>query len=274
MLMPRSLVLGAALGLLIAGNCGQAFADDIVGTTNGGSGKVTCNGSQCTVSAGSNPGTGTPGGGGQTTTPVGTGHNPAGPGPQAPDLKLPKMPIPGLNAPVPPAQPGQPAPPAPPSPQEVAQTAVSQLQLPSPVIATNPVGEQIVGVPSWLWIDPASWAPVSATAEVPGVSVTATATPQRVLWTMGDGSTVTCAGPGTAYSTRFAPASASPDCGHTYTRSSATQPGAAYAVSATISWTVTWAGAGQTGVVPGMQTTGQITTRVAEVQAVVVNYRS
>ncbi|MFF7250476.1 hypothetical protein ACFZBU_42175 [Embleya sp. NPDC008237] len=166
------------------------------------------------------------------------------------------------------------APPAPPSPQEVAQVAVSQLRLPSPVIGTSPANEQIVNVPTWLWIAPAAWAPVSATAAVPGVSVTATATPQRVTWTMGDGSTVECAGPGTPYSSRFAPESASPDCGHTYKRSSASQPGAAYPVAATVSWTVTWAGAGQTGVVPGMQTTAQATTRVAEVQAVVVNYRS
>ncbi|MFI1584772.1 hypothetical protein [Embleya sp. NPDC020630] len=150
---------------------------------------------------------------------------------------------------------------------------MSQLRLPSPVIATNPLGEQIVNVPTWLWIAPASWVPVSATAEVPGVSVTATATPQRVIWTTGDGATVTCAGPGTAYSTRFDPASTSPDCGHTYVRSSASQPGAAYTLSATIEWTVTWAGAGQTGVVPGMRTTAQVATRVAEVQAVVVDYR-
>ncbi|WP_331773235.1 hypothetical protein OG948_58570 (plasmid) [Embleya sp. NBC_00888] len=90
---------------------------------------------------------------------------------------------------------------------------------------------------------------------------------------MGDGSTVDCVGPGTAYSARFDPASASPDCGHTYTRSSASQPGAAYAVSATITWSVAWAGAGQAGVVPGMQTTAQVGARVAEVQAVIVDYR-
>jgi len=44
---------------------------------------------------------------------------------------------------------------------------------------------------------------------------------------MGDGKTVTCHSPGTAYTSRDNPASPSPTCGYTYTRSSAGQPHAA-----------------------------------------------
>jgi hypothetical protein len=78
-----------------------------------------------------------------------------------------------------------------PSPAELAQMAYKQLRLPTPSIAANPAGEQLVNLPTWMWLS-SGWGPVSATATVPGVSVTATATPTSVVWSMGDGSTVTC----------------------------------------------------------------------------------
>ena len=49
-------------------------------------------------------------------------------------------------------------------------------------------------------------------------------------------------GPGTAYTGRDNPASPSPTCGYTYTRSSAGQPRAAYHVTVTITWDITWTG--------------------------------
>ena len=60
---------------------------------------------------------------------------------------------------------------------------------------------------------------------------------------MGDGSTVTCTGPGTPYAASYGKQS-SPTCGHTYTRQGA------YTVRATTYWVVTWAGIGQTGTIP------------------------
>jgi len=77
--------------------------------------------------------------------------------------------------------------------------------------------------------------------------VTATATPVSVTWHPGDGSTVTCQGAGAPYTSADNPAAASPDCGHTYTRSSAGQPGGAFQVTATITWDITWQGAGGAG---------------------------
>ncbi|WP_245778108.1 hypothetical protein [Lentzea xinjiangensis] len=99
------------------------------------------------------------------------------------------------------------------------------------------------------------------------MSVTAVAKPTSVIWTMGDGSTVTCAGAGTPYKAGTDPKAPSPDCGHVYRRSSASQPGLAYSVTATVYWTVTWSGAGQGGTFPDMTTTGTATFRVAESQA-------
>jgi hypothetical protein len=156
--------------------------------------------------------------------------------------------------------------PAPPSPAQLAEIARKQLQFPMPSIAANPNGEQLVSLPTWLWLSE-GWRTVSATVAVPGVSVTATATPTSVTWSMGDGSTVACAGPGTPFAPGSDPKASSPDCGHTYRTSSASQAGQAFPVTATVHWTVTWAGAGQGGVFPDMTTTGNAAFRVAESQA-------
>lgn len=154
-----------------------------------------------------------------------------------------------------------------PSPAELAAQARSQLRLPSATIMANPAGEQLVGLPTWLWLDRGSWTEVSATASVPGVSVTAAARPTAVSWSMGDGTVVSCSGPGTAFPTGGDPRRASPDCGHTYSWPSADQPNQAYPLSATVHWAVTWSGSGQAGTFPGMTTTAIAALRVAESQA-------
>lgn len=153
-----------------------------------------------------------------------------------------------------------------PSPGELAQVAYRQLSLPSPTIAVNPAGDQLVNLPTWLRLT-GGWTQTSATASVPGESVTATASPRSVIWSMGDGASLTCTGPGTPFRPGDSPAASSPDCGHTYRRSSAGQPGQAFPVTATVHWTVTWSGAGQSGVFAGLTTATRTTLRVAESEA-------
>jgi hypothetical protein len=157
-----------------------------------------------------------------------------------------------------------------PAPGELAQLAERLLKLPDPVIRSSPAtaAMQLTELPTWLWIAPGTWVPRSATARVPGESVTATATPASAAWQMGDGQTVTCRGPGTAYTGSSSPASASPTCGYTYTQSSAGQPHAAFRVTATITWDITWAGGGTAGTLPPLYTTSAALFRVAESQAV------
>ena len=103
-----------------------------------------------------------------------------------------------------------------------------------------------------------------------GAEVTATATPQGVVWSMGDEDSVSCDGPGTPYSPRFAAASKSPDCGYVYPRSSAGEPGEVFTVTATVVWNVSWRGDGKEGRISGLRTMAQRSVRVAEVQGVVV----
>ncbi|MGH3832874.1 MAG: hypothetical protein ACRDRS_20950 [Pseudonocardiaceae bacterium] len=164
---------------------------------------------------------------------------------------------------IPDGQPGAP------SPEQLAEQARSQLLLPSPRIEANPVGAQLVNLPTWLWLDGAGWGERSASAEVPGVSVTAVARPISVTWLMGDGGSVTCPGQGTPFPVGGDPKAVSPDCGHLYRSSSAGQPGQAFPVIATVHWTVTWAGAGQSGTFPDLATSATGRFRVSEAQALV-----
>jgi hypothetical protein len=166
--------------------------------------------------------------------------------------------------------PGSPQP-ALPDPAVLAQRAVQQLGLAGPDIQTSPPTgtDQVVGLPTWLWtqVSATTWGSHSATAAVPGESVTATATAEQIVWGLGDGTTITCNGPGTPYQPTMDPLGASPTCGHTYTASSAGRPAQAYPVTATTTWSVHWAGAGVQGQLT-LQRSSQTTLRVVEAQAV------
>lgn len=149
------------------------------------------------------------------------------------------------------------------APQDLAVVARARLRLASPVIGSSPAGDQLVNVPTWLWLTN-GWESVSANAAVPGLTVTAVARPESVEWSMGDGSTVMCSGPGARYPGNGDPARSSPDCGHTYRRSSDDATGQSYSLVATVRWSVAWTGAGQSGTSPDLATTSSASLRVLE----------
>lgn len=134
-------------------------------------------------------------------------------------------------------------------PGELAERAVETMRLEGPAIRTPIDGDEIgtVGIPLWLWTEqtPTTWGPASATASVPGLSVTATATALWIDWEMGDGATVRCEGPGTPY---IEGQTYSPTCQHIYEVSSAGLPGDKYTVTGTTTWEVQWSGGGVSGV--------------------------
>jgi hypothetical protein len=174
------------------------------------------------------------------------------------------------------AQPGTPATPgtntvAAPPPVVVAQQATKQLNLPSNGIEMAPptTSPELVNVSTWLWLNAATWKPYTATASIAGVAATATATPQNVIWNMGDGHTVTCDGPGSPYDP--SQPNASTDCSYTWSAPSNNGPGGIYQVTATIQWQVTWtavgaAGGGNLGIVPGPANHAEV--EVTESQAI------
>lgn len=153
----------------------------------------------------------------------------------------------------------------------LAQQAVTAMKLLGPDVgmAPDPNGKGgTVGVPVWMWNKHSAQTtgPTSASATALGVTVTATAIVQKVDWQMGDGHTVTCNGPGTAYSASDGMAK-SPDCGYLYTATSAQQPGGKYQITATTTWAVHWAGGGQQGDLTTTRTS-QVQIPVGELQVV------
>ncbi|TMB90733.1 MAG: hypothetical protein E6J45_08260 [Chloroflexi bacterium] len=94
--------------------------------------------------------------------------------------------------------------------------------------------------------------------------------PLEVVWQMGDGSRITCDGPGTPW-TPQEPADQSSDCSYTYSQSSANQPNGTYIVTTTVYWHVTWTslgapGGGDLGLVPRRSVQTPVT--VSEVHAI------
>jgi hypothetical protein len=159
-------------------------------------------------------------------------------------------------------------------PLSVALQAERSIHLPEPGIELNPSAFSVVNLPTWLWILPSTWHPYSVSASVGGVRVTATATPSEVTWDMGDGSSVTCPGPGTPY---VAGGSSQTDCSHVYRLTSAGQTSpdgnpndAAFTLTATITWSVRWVSsvANQGGDLPDLSTAASRLVRVEQIQSI------
>jgi hypothetical protein len=275
-------LIAAALGIVLAS---PAVMAEGTGPGSGGSGStgIDCAplATQCTVSAGSSGSPGGSGSGGGTTTVTCTWQGPLNPVPlnllelivygtqtsssEAPDFYIVTC-TPVLDDEV-----GEwlaevwPQPPAAATPGQVAQTAEADLNLPAPTVSTAPSGgKAIVNLESWLWIDPAQWQPITATAAVDGITATATATPVSVVWDMGDGNQVTCNGPGVAYNTNIPDQDESTNCGYTYQETSANGPDQQFTITTTIEYDITWtsvgvAGGGDLGIIPGPSTPTLVT---------------
>lgn len=173
---------------------------------------------------------------------------------------------------------GKPPTAAPPvAPYAVALRAERSLHLPSPSISFNPSAWAVVNLPTWLWVDAAIWHPYAVSASVGTVTATAVATPVSVQWTMGDGSVLSCAGPGTVYQPALAPSAQSTGCSYVFPTSSAGQPSTdgnpndgAYTVTAAIVWEVSWTsrGAAGGGALPSLETTSTAPLRVLQIESV------
>jgi hypothetical protein len=162
-------------------------------------------------------------------------------------------------------------------PRSVALQAENSLQLPAPTAHFNPPGPAVVNLPTWLWVNGTMWHPYSVTAQVGPVSATAVATPISVTWSMGDGGTVACPGPGVPFDAGQTPPATPAPCIYTYATSSAGQPadavspeGNAFDVVATIHWSVSWTaqGAAGGGALPGLTTASTTALPVEQVESV------
>jgi hypothetical protein len=156
--------------------------------------------------------------------------------------------------------------------EAMARRAHDQVPFTYPAPMTSPGidVDQITGLPTWLWIDPADWHPLSARSELSGFWVEVTAEPQRVIWDMGDGTVIECDGPGTPYDPAVPDDAQSTDCEHIFQDVSADEPDGRYAASATVDWAVSWeASTGATGELADTSRTTTFGLTVTERQAVV-----
>jgi hypothetical protein len=162
-----------------------------------------------------------------------------------------------------------------PTPRVVARLAIDRMRLAAINIgiAPDPGADSVglVGMPVWMWAktpNERTFGPITASASAGGMTITATARVRQVTWDMGDGTEVVCETPGTPYDPSYG-RTASPDCGHTYLTTSADEAGDVFTVTATSSWVVTWAGAGQTGIIRlnGLSRSTQI--QIGEAQVLV-----
>ncbi|MEU2612263.1 hypothetical protein ABZ570_11865 [Micromonospora sp. NPDC007271] len=155
---------------------------------------------------------------------------------------------------------------APPDPEELARRALASISLLPPRIAVAPWrnnGPGLVGLPVWMWASRGAsyFGPLRASASDRGLTVRIEAKVTHVVWDMGDGSKITCTGPGTAYAANGPWAGQpSPDCGYDrgYARADT------YRVSATTYWTVRWRAGGTSHQLP-------VQTRVSNTVPVQIN---
>lgn len=150
--------------------------------------------------------------------------------------------------------------------EEIIQRAKAKLDLPKPKIGSAPCTddecEGTVGVPTWFWLEDDQWKTQTDTATAGSKSVKIKATPSKTTWSLGDGQSVSCSGPGTPFdsSTGYGP---SPDCGIEQGYQSA----GTYTLTATITYDIAITGA--TEETDTITTSSSEEVTVGEAQAIV-----
>jgi hypothetical protein len=130
-------------------------------------------------------------------------------------------------------------------PRTLALLALSRLTVRPPVLATNPVGDSYVGLPTFVTATVPGGTTLSVTASIPTDSETVVATPLRLaLAETGPGTLFQdCGTLGSTYSAAQMTATgpgAAIDCGVTFSQPST---GGDFTVTGTLYWTATWNGA-------------------------------
>ncbi|MFF3844814.1 hypothetical protein [Streptomyces sp. NPDC002328] len=140
------------------------------------------------------------------------------------------------------------------TPRILAELAYAEIRVPTTEITLAPAGTTKVNLPTWAWLDAADFKPVSVTASVPvlGISATTTATPVSLRIDPGTPDAQTYPASGVCESTgsrigepyEKGKADLTPPCGVKYLRSSGDT---SFPLRATVTWQITWTGTGNTG---------------------------
>jgi hypothetical protein len=160
------------------------------------------------------------------------------------------------------------------SPRELADRAFETVQdrVPSPRGVFSPeLGGAVVHLPLWFAVRDGQWAPVSASASIPGLTAVVIATPLELVFEPGDGSSpVACVGPGPKFRPGMREPASPPACAYAYRDASSIAPdGRAWPASLSIRWEVTWsATTGAGGALGALTTTAAYAMPVGEIQAI------
>jgi enoyl reductase len=137
------------------------------------------------------------------------------------------------------------------TPKVLAQLAYAEIRVPSTKVKLAPEDTTKVNLPTWAWLDTAKFRPVSVTASVPLLNVTATTTAEPVSLRIEPGTadaetypaSGVCEISGDHIGEAFAKGKAkqTPPCGVRYLRSSGD---GSYKLRATITWKIHWTGTG------------------------------
>ena len=125
------------------------------------------------------------------------------------------------------------------APEVIRDVAAARLEPPAPVPVTSPPlsRQTFVRVPTWLWLDAATWVPIEVSETRGLTTVTVRATPTHVRWLMGDGA-VTCFGPGVVWVSGLSEEDT--DCSYTYVHSSYGEPEGRFEASVAVTWEFEW----------------------------------
>ncbi|MET9912725.1 hypothetical protein ABZZ74_39090 [Streptomyces sp. NPDC006476] len=140
------------------------------------------------------------------------------------------------------------------TPKILAELAYNEIRVPSTKVTLAPANTTKVNLPTWAWLDGAQFKPVSVTASVPvlGISATTTAEPISLKIDPGTADAQTypasgvCQINGGRIGEPYAKGKANdtPPCGVKYLRSSGN---GTYPLKATITWKIHWTGSDGTG---------------------------
>jgi enoyl reductase len=143
------------------------------------------------------------------------------------------------------------------TPKILAQSAYDRVRIPDKVVSLSPdaLHVQTVNLNTWAWIDKADFKPVSVTARLNSLGIWATTTAKPIGLHLEAGTPDADLYPSSgdcplnsdgSVGTKYQPSDANnvPPCGLTYRHSS---NGGTFALTATVTWEVSWVGSGGTG---------------------------
>lgn len=154
------------------------------------------------------------------------------------------------------------------STERAMDEARRRLDLPMPDPSVNPPGEQLVGLPMWMWLE-RPWERRSAVAAIGDTWAAVTAIPVLSRWSFADGSVLWC-DQGVRYDLDRSPRDQSSGCTHTFQHSSRWSAGGVEWVEVAMIWKVEWYASDVPGQPLGtVERSVSFPVRVVEAQAVV-----